>query len=167
MEWRYTGIFEYPELQFKSVKVEHLAMPDQSFEMSYGGNNIIGIKGCRPNGQCDLAFTQIDSIGIKDYLLLYKKVHVESYNTYLKPAAADSIKRQVPVHRITVVDNNNQSHSVSIYPKRAKAPVPDANGVLTEWDPEYFWIVTEKGEMAMGQKYTFDPLLMPLSKFAR
>lgn len=167
MEWRYTGVFEYPELQFKSVKVEHLAIPNQSFEMTYGGDNAIGIKGCTPDGKCNVQMNAIDSVGIKDYLLLYKKVHVESYNTYLKPQAADSIKRQVPVHRITVVDNNNQSHSVSIYPKRAKAPVPDENGILSEWDPEYFWIVTEKGEMAMGQKYTFSPLLLPLSKFAR
>jgi hypothetical protein len=167
LDWRYTGIFEFSNLDFQSVKVELPATPQESFEIKYNGGNDIRLLACVPQtGECTIPVSTFDTLAVKDYLLLFKKLHIESYNTYLKPAAEDSIKRTIPECRVSVKDNKGKMHSVSIYKKKTNTEKLDGNGNLTNWDPEYYWAMNSKNELAMAQKHLFMPLLTPISTFA-
>ncbi len=166
-EWRYTGVFEYPELNFKEVTIIDHLVPQSSFKVKYdGGNSIQLFGGSDVNLQSfNHEYSRFDSIAVKDLLIRFKKVHVNSYMTNLKPAVIDSILKMPPVFTISLLDNNGKTTSVDLYLKKAKEPRPNAQGIVTIWDPEYFWARTPGNELALAQYYVFEPLVQPLSAY--
>ncbi|MCC6600435.1 MAG: hypothetical protein IT223_07145 [Crocinitomicaceae bacterium] len=166
-EWRYTGIFEYPDLGFNEITfVNHLA-PETSFRVTYNGQNNIRLFGSySPNS---LSFNKnipdFDTLAVKDLLIRFKKVHVDSYATNLKPAVIDSILKMPPVFTIQLKDNRGEIKSVDLFMKKAKEPRQNAQGIVTIWDPEYFWARTPSGELALAQVFVFDPLILPIDAY--
>jgi hypothetical protein len=96
-----------------------------------------------------------------------KKVNLESYNTLLKPTAADSIKNISPTFVLRVKNSSGSIRSLSLYLKKAKQLTPDATGQLTPFDPEYFWAKTDENELGLAQFFVFEPLLQPASFYGR
>ncbi|MFN8700430.1 MAG: hypothetical protein ACK500_00465 [Flavobacteriales bacterium] len=164
MEWRYTGIFEYPKLDFKQVDVVFHGSAENSFSVKYNGGNDISLYAGRDpiSGAFRKKVEQFDSTRVRDFLLLFKKVHIESYNTYLKPTAEDSIRKTIPLFTITLRDANDKAHAVDLYAKKGKEPRLNALGVMSPWDPEYYWARTEENYMGLAQMYVFDPVVQPL-----
>jgi hypothetical protein len=158
MEWRYTGIFDYPKLEISKIEVQH-SFPDWSFEVNYNGGNQIKLAHLGQN------IERFDTVGVKDFLLRFKKVHLESYRTFLKPEVEDSIRKSPPVVRLVVTNKKNEKEVLSLYLKRGKENTLDANGQPTPWDPEYLWGVNEKGEVGLAQRYVFDPITLPVQSF--
>jgi len=167
MEWRYTGVFEYPELDFTQVDVVFHRDPASSFSVKYRGDNQVSLYADQDpvSGVFRRQVNAFDTARVRDFLLLFRKVHIESYNTYLKPAAADSIAKAIPLFTISVRDKDGGTHPVDLYAKKGKEPRLNAEGVLSPWDPEYYWARTEQNEIALAQMFVFDPLLQPLSWF--
>ena len=162
MDWRYTGVFEYPQLDFKQVTMMDRVQPSNSFRVTYQGGNSISLSQLLPDGST-ISVPDMDSSAVKDYLLLFKKVHFESYRTQLKPEAADSITRLIPAYSVELVDNRDQVHRVDLIWKRSTKSYTGPDGKPFPWDLEYFWGKTEAGELAMAQTYVFNPLIAPLS----
>lgn len=164
MEWRYTGVFEFPGLEFRTVDVIFHRSSENSYRVEFdGGEGIQLYAGYDPlTGSFKTALPRFDTLRVQDFLLSMKKVHLESYNTYLKPEAEDSIKKTIPYFSVIVKDSRGQTHIADIYPKRGREPRLNAMGVLTPWDPEYFWIRTEENDLGMGQMFVFDPIIQPL-----
>jgi len=164
MEWRYTGVFDYPQMDFRQVSVVFHSAPEASFEVNFkGGNDITLIGNIDPiSGAFRTNIAQFDTLRVKDLLLSLKKVHIESYNTLLKPEAQDSIGKSIPLFTITVKDRKGQKHPLDLYAKRGREPRLNALGVLSSWDPEYYWAKTEEGNFALAQMFVFDPLVQPL-----
>ncbi len=151
-DWIYTGIFEHPNLDIKKVTVRNNVNPKESFSITYeGGNNI---KLYDDFNKTEIP--QFDTLKVKDYLLLYKKVHYETLDSHLPLAVEDSLINAVPMYVITVIDNNNESHSIAIHPKPAPETKP-------EWGPtdlERMYGVMDGKEVGLVQIYVFDPLLI-------
>jgi hypothetical protein len=160
MEWRYTGIFDYPKLEISKIEVQH-SITDWAFEINYNGGNQIKLSHLGEN------ISRFDTVAVKDLLLRFKKVHLESYRTFLKPEVEDSIRKSPPVVRLIVTNKKNEKEVLSLYLKRGKENALDANGQPTPWDPEYLWGVNEKGEVGLAQRYVFDPITLPLQAFKR
>jgi hypothetical protein len=113
MEWRYTGIFDHPKLDIAKIEVQH-SMPDYSFDVTYNGGNQIALLHNQNS------IEKFDSIKVKDFLLSFKKVHLESYRTFLKPSVEDSIRKMPPVVRINVYNTKGKKETVSLFLKRGK-----------------------------------------------
>ncbi len=163
MEWRYTGIYYYPNLEFQRVSLLYPSSPASSFEVEYKGGNDIQLRA-NPDpisGHFKTPVAQFDSLKVKDFLLLFKKVHFETYNTYLKPSAADSISKTIPFCTITVTDNGGKAHPLHLYMKRAREGYSGPDG----WDPEYYWGRNEEGYLGLAQMFVFNPILQPLGFF--
>jgi hypothetical protein len=158
MEWRYTGIFDFPKLEISKIEVQH-SVPDWSFEINYQGGNRIQLSHLGQN------IPQFDTAMVKDFLLHFKKVHLESYRTFLKPTVEDSIRHSPPVVRLVVTDNKKIKRTLSLYLKKGKEGTVDANGKLTPWDPEYLWGTNDKGELGLAQRYVMDPITLPIQSF--
>jgi hypothetical protein len=161
-DWRYTGVFEYPALDFKQVTMMDRVQPANSFRLTYLGGNKIALYQLLPDGST-IPIGDVDSSAVKDYLLLFKKVHFESYRTQLRPEAADSIGKLIPAYSVELVDNRDEVHRVDLIWKRSTKTFTGPDGLPFPWDLEYFWGKTEAGELAMAQTYVFNPLITPLS----
>lgn len=164
-DWRFTGVFDFPSLDFRDVKMIDHNNQANSFQITYtGGNNIALLSGYNPAGNSFIqSVNKFDSLAVKDYLLLYKKVHVESFKTDLTPQAADSISKVAPAFTLEVTDNTGHTSKVDLIWKRSTKVYMNENGEPSPWDLEYFWARMESGELAMAQSFVFNPLIQPLA----
>jgi hypothetical protein len=166
-EWRYTGYYEFPNLELSKIEVIDNYQLKSSFAIEYkGGNDIRLLGGYQPaletyNGPIPV----FDTVAVKDYMLLFKKVHFDSYNTLLKPEAMDSIDKVLPAYTIKVTDLKAQTKILKIYLKRAAKKHYDADGNLIPWDMDFLWAKTESGEYALAQRFVFNPILVPIDRF--
>lgn len=160
-EWRSTHVFVYPNHTIQSIEILNFTTPNESLKLSYLGNNKLQMDGW-VNGRLQ-PVSRLDTTLAFDVLKRFEKVHLESYNTLLKPQTADSIMRTQPVFLVTVTDQSGVQTHLSLYLKRAKDMTYDAMGQLTPFDPDYFWAKTDKNELGLAQYFVFEPLLQPLS----
>lgn len=159
-EWRYTGIFEFPELNISDVQVKFNEAPSYSFHITYGGGNNLALYDLGGN-----RIPAFDTSALKNYFLLYKKVHFESFNSFLSPMQEDSLKRTTPSFSLEVTDNSNNRKRVDLFWKKASKEVLDENGKPFPMDLEYMYGVTDDGDVVLCQHFVFDPLLQPLETF--
>jgi hypothetical protein len=160
MEWRYTGIFDHPQLDIQKIDFQ-FNQPAWNYSILFGGNNDIRLE---QNGQNIALF---DTLAVKDILLRFKKVHLESYRTFLKPEAEDSIQHTTPLLQIMVTSNTGKTESVSLFAKKGKDEVQDEKGNWIPWDPEYTWALNEHNEMGLAQRFVFDPISIPLPQLIK
>ncbi|MFN0032607.1 MAG: hypothetical protein ACKVOR_10650 [Flavobacteriales bacterium] len=168
MEWRYTGIFEYPALDINRVRMINHNNTNYSFEVNYtGGNNISMNTGyIADNNTFSLPVKTFDTLAVKDFLLKFKKAHVESYNTLLRPEAMDSLRNTKPAFTIYVRENSGTEKHIDLYLKRASKLTYDEAGNPFPWDRDYFYARTDADEFAMAQMYTFEPMVQPFDYYA-
>ena len=162
MEWRYTGIFEYPNLEVSRVRVVNHLIPTDSWEVRYGGGNDLTLFGCDAQDQCNAPIPMFDTVAVKDMLLRFKKVHVESFNTQLSAAQCDSLRASQPAYTLSVTNQQGQTVSVDLYLKNARKPMEDDYGNIIPFDLDYFYARTMDGEIAMAQSFNFGPLVSGL-----
>lgn len=165
MEWRYTGIFEFPHLEVSRVKMVNHMIPADSWEVRFAGGNNLELYGCDPMGYCNQKVERFDTVAVKNQLILFKKVHVESFSTMLSTAQCDSLRAAQPAYTLSVTDNNGQTTSIDLHLKIAAKPMEDDYGNIIPFDLDYFWAKTQDGEIAMAQSFNFGPLLNPIGKF--
>lgn len=166
-EWRYTGVYDYPDLAFNTVQILHNLQPEASFEVKYNGGNDIQLYGGynSTTQKFDTRIEKFDSLAIKDLLIGFRKLHVESFNTFLKPEAVDSLKKVIPAYSIVITDNNGQKKRTEVYLKRASKDEIDDDGNPSEWDMARYWARTPDGEFAVAQTFNFRPQVLPLQAY--
>lgn len=165
MEWRSTDIFYYPKNDIAEIEVLHMTDPGSSFKLSYLGNNKLKFERYL-NGVLT-PFAQLDTARAFDLIKRFRKVNLETYNTLLKPNAADSIKSITPTFTLRVKNTSGSYTSLNLYLKKAKEMTLDATGQLTPFDPEYFWAKTDANELGLAQFFVFEPLLQPAGFYGR
>ena len=165
MEWRYTGIFEYPHLEVSKVRMINHMIPTDSWEVRFSGGNNLELWSCNAAGAHEKKALRFDTTAVKEQLLLFKKVHVESFNTQLNEIQTDSLRNAQPAYTLEVTDNQGTSTTIDLHLKPSKKPMEDDYGNIIPFDLDYFWAKTQDGEIAMAQSYNFSPLLNPIGKF--
>jgi hypothetical protein len=136
MEWRYTGIFEYPHLEVSSVRMINHLIPADSWEVRYGGGNDLTLFGCDAQGQCSLAIPSFDTVAVKD-----------------------SLRASLPAYTLSVTDQSAKTVNIDLYLKNARKPMEDDYGNIIPFDLDYFYARTADGEIAMAQSFNFGPLV--------
>lgn len=163
-DWRYTGVFDFPYLDFTEVEMLDYQQPQNSFAVKYtGGNNIQIFTDFNPiSGSFTTPIAAFDSSLVKEFLLHFKKVHFDSYRTNLNQHAYDSIAMLPPNFALRVTDNAGHKTKVDLIYKKSSKVYLDDNGQPSPWDLEYFWGRSETGELALAQTFVFSPLIQPL-----
>jgi len=166
-EWRYTGVYNYPNLEFRSVQIIRHVAPETSFEVKYnGGNNIQLYGGYSPlTNQFGQRIEKFDSIAVKDFLLGFRKLHVESFNTYLKPQGLDSLSKIVPSYTIVLTDNKGIVKKTDLYLRPPGKDEMDNEGNPAPWDMSRYYARTPDGEFALAQTFNFGPVVLPLDTY--
>ena len=165
MEWRSTDIFYYPNKDIAEIEVLHMTDPASSFKLTHLGGNKLKLERYL-NGTLT-PFARLDTSMAFDLVKRMCKVNLETYNTMLKPAAADSIKNITPTFVLRVKNTSGNYTSLNLYLKKAKEMTPDATGQMTPFDPEYFWAKTDANEIGLAQFFVFEPLLQPAGFYGR
>lgn len=161
-DWRYTGIFEFPKLEdLQKVEVWIHNDPAQSFSIIWNGGNDLQLMAEHTKQQIAV----FDTLMAKDFLLRFKKVHLESYNSRLNPFQQDSLKKLPPPYVLAVTSRSGKRSQIDLYLKPAVKDVYDENGQRYAWDLDNLYGVTDEGEVVSCQAYVFDPLLRRLKDF--
>jgi hypothetical protein len=161
MEWRYTGIFEYPNLEFKRIRVVNHILPSESFEVKYGGNNDIRLFDGYDAASTSFSKEEssFDTLAVKQFMLLFKKVHVESFNTLLDAEKQNAILSSTPTFTISVEENSGAINSIDLYLRPATTTTYDENGNVNPWDVGHYWARTKDNELAIAQTFNFGPMV--------
>lgn len=162
-EWRHTGIFNYPDLEVSRVELINHAEPDNSFEINYGGGNNLELYSPLLNS----SIARFDTLAVKDYLLKYKKVHFETFTSGLSESQEDSLKNALPAYTLRVTEKGGDVRKVDLFWKTPVQPQVDPEGNVLQWDGDRMYGVTASGEVVLVQRFTFDPLLVGISRFAQ
>jgi len=159
-EWRYDGIFDYPDMDIASIKVDYPQHKDQSLEIKWNGGNDISL--INRSGE---PYQSFDTLTVKDYIRLYRKIHIETFRNYLTQAQKDSVlNTNEPLAYVSVIDRSGETVSVTIYSKGFIDPYSR----LEEYDyidPERYYILTEDNQFVIAQRLQWEPLLVPESAF--
>lgn len=159
-EWRYDGIFDYPEMDIASIKVDYPQHKNQSLEINWKGGNDISLLD-----EFGEPYKSFDTLTVKNYILLYRKIHIETFYNRLNQAQEDSIlKTTDPIANISVSNRSGETVSVTIYNKGYIDPYAR----LEEFDyldPERYYILTDDSQLVIAQRLQWEPLLVPEESF--
>lgn len=158
-EWRSNSIFHFPKLDIQQVELINYVNPNQSFRFKVTSPHHLNAE-VFINGNYQ-SFSALDTLLAFDFVKRMCRVNLESYNTYLKPEVADSIKKSQPAFTFIVTDAFGVTHPLQLYLKKANGMKIDGKGNATPFDPDYFWAKDERNELGLAQYFFFEPLLMP------
>ncbi|MFM7725704.1 MAG: hypothetical protein ACKO7B_03310, partial [Flavobacteriales bacterium] len=113
-EWRYTGIFEYPRLEVSKVRMINHLQPTDSWEVRFAGGNALELWRCDALGAAQSKAIRFDTSAVKDQLLLFKKVHVESFNTQLTAEQSDSLRTAPAAYTLEVTGSDGITCSIDL-----------------------------------------------------
>jgi hypothetical protein len=159
-DWRFTGIFNYENLDISRIDVKNHANPLESFTIKYRGGNEIDL---HPFDSPE-KFPRFDTLAVKNYMLAYKKVHLETYNSHLSASGIDSLARVQPAYTVQVTDNSGSSKKIDLYWKLPTTEQFDTEGRVVNWDGDRMY-GHFKDETVLVQRYTFDPILQSIRAF--
>ena len=140
-EWKYTGIFSYLDRSLQEVSVVNHVDDYSSYEIKSDSTGTLNLYN--KNG---LEIGYIDTIRVQDQFNRYRKAHFESFNSRLTEQEEVSLKQTTPHYTITCADTNGVKTSVFLYDK----------------DEEYFYGVTQDGQVVLAQTFVFNPLTIGL-----
>lgn len=157
--WRYDGIFDYPEMDISTIKVDYPEHKEESFEINWKGWDDIILKN-----SLDTVIESFDKKAVKKYINLYKKIHIESFDNLLTTAQEDSVLKTIPKAHLTVIDNSGKIVSATVYDKGFVDPYY-RDEEYNNLDPERYFILTDDNQLVIAQLHQWDPLLVPLKAF--
>lgn len=159
-EWRYTGVFDYPKLQVGEIEVIHHENPERSFSVDLKQDSLKLFSILLQK-----EITHFDTLRLHDYLLLFKKVHLETYQSHLSKAAEDSLLNSNPAFTLRVTDLSGKTKKIDLYWKKATTQYIDENGAINPWDGSRMYGVVNTNDVVLVQRFVFDPLLQGLEQF--
>lgn len=158
-EWRYTGVFDFPGRDLAMATYIDHENPENSWtlEASDSGQlNLFDDTGIRLDYR--------DTSAVQDLFLLYKKVHLETYNNHLTKAGVDSLLTQAkPAFTLRAQSKqSSEADSIQLFWKAPAVVEYDEQGNSLPWDGSRMYGRVNGDEVVLVQRFVFDPLLRPL-----
>ncbi len=163
-EWRDKSAFACYVPDIRSVKVEHLGEPQNSFivtqspSMEYGLQSVTGQK------------LNFDTTQVRQYLSYYIRLGFMDFITDMDKAKKDSILRSPAAHTITLQDATGKKNVVKLYLKEGDGVLEQdtskQNGQTYDVDNMYA-LVNEGQDFVLVQYFVFGKLLQTPEYFTR
>lgn len=161
-EWRHTGIFNYPDRSLSYIEVRILETEGESYALSASRDGQLVLSDLEGN-----PLPYLDTTGVQDHFLRFKKVHLETYRSRLDPEVEDSLRHASAAFELTAIGQNGRRSDVYVHWKPRTGLDRDELGQTMEHDGEQLYGVTTDGEVVLLQRFVFDPLLRPLSELQK
>ena len=161
-EWRHTGVFNFPGRSLSEITVRNLEEEGQSYVLKAGEKGKLALTDLEGN-----PLMYLDTIGVQDHFLRFKKVHLETYRSRLDEAVEDSLRMASGCFELTAKGRDGRSSDIRLHWKPRTGLDRDAEGNLMEHDGEQMYGVTSDGEVVKLQRFVFDPLLRSLAELQK
>jgi hypothetical protein len=161
-EWRYSGIYDYKQLEFNKIDVRFSQYPEDNYSIEFkGGNNIAMF-----DPKLDKYIERFDTLLVKDYLLFYKKIPWSKV-AKIDGERRDSILNSTPFASISVTENSGEVKTVELFyiPEEETEVDESEKFGRTPFSRDNYYGWVNKGELFVVQTYSFDNLLLPKSFF--
>ena len=160
--WRDTKIFKYGFNEIKEVSLEVYNKPAKSYRAVNDGNNSFSLYHLSDNS----IVKNFDTLVVKQYLAMFKKVNYERIADEISNHKRDSIFNAKPLYIIKLKDSQNKETTITTY-KRIVAESQDSVR-LTEFDPERMYArINNDNELVIVQYFVFDPLVLDIDYFIK
>lgn len=150
VEWRYTGMFDFPSNSLRKVEVEYHENPLWSHTMEVNDSGELTV-------QCTGQLLQaLDTVIWQNRFNLFRKVHLETFNNHLTEAGQQTLNETAPA--ITMRAWSRNSSEPEIIELLWKDPIMDTYndaGELNTWDGARMY-ARYKGETVLVQRFVFD-----------
>lgn len=162
-DWRDHGVFRKRLNEIQSVQIEFNENPDQSFKLEKTDRHNYKITRLKDN----YVLPEYDTLRLLNYLTSFNDIRFEALlNTGMPAIKRDSIKNSPFLHKITLVDTEGDSNTVTTFVKKTFTDhlVIDYHLVPLDLDRMYA-LINENRDFVLIQYYTFDKLLRPIQYF--
>lgn len=161
-DWRYSGVFNYPDLEFQEVTVTQNDFPNRSFKVQKDSQQNLIVS----NPITGEVINQIDTSRTRDYLLLYKKVHLETHDSHLDQNKVDSILARTPDWTITVKEMDGSLNIMDMYHTPGNGKYHDFEGNPLKYNQDVLYGCRRNGELVKLQyAAVFKPLMLYFNYF--
>ncbi len=150
VEWRYTGMFDFPSNSLQKVEVLYHESPALSHAMSVDSSGQIAVT------HAGKALSEIDTLSWQNRFNLFRKVHLETFNNHLSPEGLVKLNETKPT--ITMRAWSWSSEAPEVIELFWKDPIMDTYndaGELNAWDGARMY-ARYKGETVLVQRFVFD-----------
>lgn len=157
--WMQTRVFDYPELEFSKVTVNHYLDPASSFSVEKNNGNY-AVKSLQENQYLPM----FDTLFVRDYVSLYSAIFYEVKDHYLTQHQTDSLLKSQPIYMISVTEESGKINQVKIFRKMNTEKSEDYE-IPPGYDQNRYYAQLPDKQLVLIQKYSFDKLLIKLSDF--
>ncbi len=154
-DWRFSGVFNYTDLDFKEITVEQTANPKKSFTIEWDGDKVTNIA----NPITGEKVINMDTLITQDYLIRYKKIHLETFETHLEQHQIDSVLARTPDWKISVTEPDGNVNSIDLFHLPGNGRYHDFDGNELPYNLDLMYGTLGDGELFRCQ---YEPVFMKL-----
>ncbi|MDE0979764.1 MAG: hypothetical protein OSA78_07210 [Flavobacteriales bacterium] len=150
VEWRYTGMFDFPSNTLRKVEVSYHETPEWSHTIevdSVGGLAVL---------RSGKSLRAIDTLTWQNRFNLFRKIHLETFNNHLSPEGLATLSATKPA--LTLRAWNWDATSPEEIELFWKDPIMDTYndaGELNQWDGARMY-ARYRDEFVLVQRFVFD-----------
>ncbi len=163
-EWRDHTVFKHPLKNIRSIIVEFIEEPENSYKVFNIDNlnlHLINI----PNKD---TLKSYDTLKLLNFATAFKDIRFESLLTNkAEQEFIDSVTSSTPVYRIHVIDKSGDTTSMTTYNKKGTSSLLQEDGLSLEpFDLDRMYAsINDDRDFVLIQFFVFDKVLRPLTYF--
>jgi hypothetical protein len=159
-DWRDHTIFKKNPSEIRSLKVEFMQQPEESYLIEKHGQESLDLISLTTSQK----LPSFDAMRIVDMIKGYRDIRFEAVLDAMGPAKKDSIIHSTPLHIITLTDTAGNANEVKTFRLRNDRGDYDLEGNLVAYDLNRLYALINNGqELVLIQYFVFDPITRPLS----
>tara|TARA_B110000285_G_scaffold235415_2_gene316992 strand:- start:1498 stop:2535 length:1038 start_codon:yes stop_codon:yes gene_type:complete len=150
VDWRYTGMFDFPSSSLRMVEVVYHETPEWSHTMQVDSNGEIDVQ------QAGRSLAAFDTLAWQNRFNLFRKVHLETFNNHLSPEGLNTLSATKPAITMRAWSaNSEEPETIELLWKDPIMDTYDDDGELNEWDGARMY-ARYRGETVLVQRFVFD-----------
>lgn len=163
-DWRDHTIFNQKISEIRSVKVEFLESPEQSYVLKNEDNTSFELKSLYQ----DKEIQNYDTLKVLDFITSFSNIKFEALLNNLDIPGKDSIINSTPFHVITLTEKTGNESVVKTFHKYPAKEEFDLEGEPVLYDRDRLYaLVNNDEDFVLIQFFVFDRILRPISYFMK
>ncbi|MCF8229071.1 MAG: DUF4340 domain-containing protein [Bacteroidales bacterium] len=165
-DWRDHQVFEHRLEEIKSIDMDFVQEEGESYRVE----NIDNLNMRLIDKESGEVLNRYDTLKLLTFVTSFEDIRYESLlSNTLDQEFIDSVRNTTPLHRITIIDQNNDTTEVITYRKKGFKYIYDEmteGPVLEPFDIDRLYATLNEGrDFVLLQYFVFDKVLRPLSYF--
>lgn len=163
-DWRVHTVFSKKLPDIKSITVEFLDQPNESYKVINENNERLRLISLFDNSE----LAGYDTLKLVSFINAFRRINFESLMNDMEPQRKDSIMNSAPKHIITLEAKDGSKQSVRTFVRLLPEPEVDVfDGSLITYDMDRMYGLVNEQDFVTIQFFVFDKILLPLSTFKR